>query len=316
MKHTLKVTLILLTIFIVSQVLGLAITSSYIDAPASDEAGELVYEELPFDIERPDMPKDYTFIYIMAGVFLGTILILVLIKFKGAGLWKLWYSLAIFMTLMIALGSFLPEWLTIALTLIAVFFKVIRPNVLVHNISEIFVYAGIAAIFVPILNMFSAFMLLVLISAYDAYAVWKSKHMIKLAKFQSSSKLFAGLTVPYSFKKRKPEEIKEKKEKKTKKNIVKEEAKLIQKRKDGPRVAILGGGDIAFPLLFTGAVMQDLIMSGLSPSMAFLKSLIVTVFVTGSVAYLFFYGKKDRFYPAMPYISIGCLLGYGLVLII
>jgi presenilin-like A22 family membrane protease len=215
---------------------------------------------------------------------------------------------------MIAFGSFLPEWLTIVLTLIAVFFKVIRPNVIVHNISEIFVYAGIAAIFVPLLNMFSAFMLLVLISAYDAYAVWKSKHMIKLAKFQSKSKLFAGLTVPYSFKKK--SDPKELSEKKVTKKKVKVEAELIPKKKDGPRVAILGGGDIAFPLLFTGAVMQELIMSGLSPTMAIFKSLIITLFVTGSVAYLFFYGKKDRFYPAMPYISIGCLLGYGLVLIL
>ena len=78
---------------------------------------------------------------------------------------------------------------------------------------------------------------------YDAYSVWKSKHMIKMAKFQAKSKVFAGLLVPY------------------KKN--REESKLPKKGKvsfKGVKTAILGGGDVAFPLLFIGAVMKSMMM--------------------------------------------------------
>ncbi len=45
-------------------------------------------------------------------------------------------------------------------------------------------YTGIAILFVPILNVFWMIILLIVISIYDAYAVWKSKHMVKMANFQ------------------------------------------------------------------------------------------------------------------------------------
>ena len=48
------------------------------------------------------------------------------------------------------------------------------------------------------MNIFSASILLVLISLYDMYAVWKSRHMVAMAKFQSSSNLFAGISIPKS----------------------------------------------------------------------------------------------------------------------
>ena len=45
--------------------------------------------------------------------------------------------------------------------------------------------------------LFAVFVLLILISVYDFIAVFKIKHMITLAKFQTKSKVFAGLFVPY-----------------------------------------------------------------------------------------------------------------------
>ena len=75
--------------------------------------------------------------------------------------------------------------------------KILRPNVFIHNLTEVFIYGGIAALLVPIINLFSAFILLLLISIYDMYAVWKSKHMVSMAKFQSEAKVFAGLLKRY-----------------------------------------------------------------------------------------------------------------------
>jgi ABC-type transport system involved in cytochrome c biogenesis permease subunit len=81
--------------------------------------------------------------------------------------------------------------------------------------------------------------------------------------------------------------------------------------------AILGGGDIAFPLIFSSAVLEYLIIKeGLSKIMAFSQSLIITVFVAISLTLLFTKSEKGKFYPAMPFLSMGCFVGLGVILII
>jgi len=162
------------------------------------------------------------------------------------------------------------QYVALFLALLGTYFRVIKPNIIVHNISEIFIYGGLAAIFVPILSIFSISILLILIAVYDMYAVWKSKHMVKLAKFQSKVKLFAGIMIPYGKK----------------------------------RVAILGGGDIGFPLLFAGVVVSEFGLLGL----------LVPLVVGLSLFLLLYYGDKNKFYPAMPFLAAGCFVGYFLVL--
>ena len=66
--------------------------------------------------------------------------------------------------------------------------------------------------------------------------------------------------------------------------------------------AMLGGGDIAFPLLFAGVILK---------SYGFAWSFFIPPFATLALIGLFYYGTKERFYPAMPFISFGCLLGFG-----
>lgn len=126
--------------------------------------------------------------------------------------------------------------------------------------------------------------------------------MIKLAKFVSSSKLFAGLAIPYKIPKK--EKILPK---------VKESSKGVLK-KGKVRIAILGGGDIGFPLMFAGVVMKGLILDNYTAG--FLKALIIPIFTTIALFLLFVKGDKDKFYPAMPFLSAGCFLGYAVVLLV
>lgn len=114
------------------------------------------------------------------------------------------------------------------------------------------------------------------------WAVWKSKHMIKLAKFQTKSKLFAGLHLPY-----------------------KEKNPNLQHQDN--KVAIIGGGDIGFPLLFSGVILK---------TFDFKSALIVAFFITFSLVYLLAYSKKNKFYPAMPYLTTGCFIGYFVIKLI
>ena len=95
--------------------------------------------------------------------------------------------------------------------------------------------------------------------------------------------------------------------------------KAVEKEKKNEKetrgkIAVLCGGDIGFPLLFAGVVMKDLMLKNVE-LIGFLKALIIPVFVTLALLYLLLKGKEDKFYPAMPYITVGCVVGYFVILL-
>ncbi len=292
MKHNVKITLFLLLMFLLAQFIGLMIIYNYIDFQKTKELGKTAFEELPIG-ERP--PEDTGYIYILIAVVIGTLILLFFIKYQLIWIWKGWFILATLMGLAIAFGAFVPFHIAIVPALILAFWKVLKPNLWVQFGTELFVYGGLAAIFVPSLNLLYMSIILVLIALYDAYAVWKSKHMITLAKSQSKAKIFAGFILPY----RKAEK--------------KAESKVSGKKVPGGkamvkvRMAMLGGGDIAFPLLFAGVVMKE---------MGLWQSLVIPFFAAGALGLLFWLSKEKKFYPAMPFISAGCFLALGAVWLI
>jgi presenilin-like A22 family membrane protease len=304
MKHTLKVTLILVMIFFLAQIAGLVVTGQYMSVERDKATGEVVnvtYGELPIGMERPEVEESSSFIYILIAVLVGTGIVLLLIKFKGYRLWKFWFFFAVSLCLIVAFSAFasniILKILAILLAVGLALWKTWRPNVYIHNLTEIFIYGGLAAIFVPIMNVWAAVLMLILISIYDMIAVWQSKHMVKMAKFQTQSNVFAGLSIPYKLPFLKPKKAEKKSDKKVSGKMVKVEG----------RNAILGGGDIGFPLLFAGVLMKQA---------GFLKVLIVPAMATVALFLLLYFAKKDRFYPAMPFISAGCFVGWGVLWII
>ncbi len=114
--------------------------------------------------------------------------------------------------------------------------------------------------------------------------------MVSMAQFQTKSKLFPGLLIPYS-----------------KKGINLEKSKVKLKEKSENALAILGGGDLAFPLMFSGVILKNY---------NFLSALITSVTAALALLILFIIAKKKKFYPAMPFLTIGSLIGYGLVLLL
>lgn len=279
MKHNLKVTLLLLFLFLASHVVGLYVTKHYLpEAQAIELAPGIIFE-------KPQMDQQTSFLPIFIAILIATGLALILIKFSAMRLWKLWFFISVVFTLSISFGAFIPSIFAIVLAIVLAIFKVIKPNIYVHNVTEIFIYGALAAIFVPILNLFSVVILLILISIYDMIAVWRTKHMISMAKFQTKSKMFTGLLIPYDIPKQKPIP------KGTKTKPVKIQIKE----------AILGGGDIAFPLLFSGVILK---------LYGFLPALVISFFAALALFFLFVIAEKKKFYPAMPFVTAGCFLGY------
>lgn len=260
MKHTLKVTFLLIILFFLAQLIGLGVVNNY-----------LKEESLPYNIERPEIEEETSYIYLTVAIIIATLIALLLARLQALKLWKFWFFVSVTLTLLIAFGAFLPELIALLLALILALLKIFRRNEFIHNFTELFIYAGLAGLFVPILNLTSVIILLVIISLYDMVAVWKTKHMISMAKFQTKAKIFAGLHLTYS------------------------------KGKE----AILGGGDIGFPLMFAGVALKA----------GFYHALLVIIFTTIALSLLFFFSRKNRFYPAMPFLTIGCFTGFLVSLI-
>lgn len=299
MKHTLSVTFALIGFFLLTQFVGLAVISHYIDIKRTAETQALEWKELPFNIERPEVKDQSTsFIPIFIAIIVGTLLILWFARIKKPLLWRIWFFFTVLATLSIAFSAFVRQEIAFAVALALTSLRLLRPNTLTQNISEIFIYGGLASIFVPILNKFAAIMLLIIISIYDIIAVWKTKHMVKLAEFQQSSRVFSGLMISY----------------KRKEQSGMFKAKPAKGMKPKAGIAVLGGGDMGFPLIFAGVVMKGLMLKETMLA-GFLKASIIPITTAIALLILLMKGQRNRYYPAMPFLSLGCLVGYGIVLL-
>ena len=191
---------------------------------------------------------------------------------------------------------------SICLGRVLYFVWIYYPNIFTQNIAEVLMYAGIAVFLIPILDVAVMVVVLILISLYDMYAVWRSKHMIKMAKFTSESDLFSGLSFNSN--------------KSGKKNVSGYSKKIKAEKSKKSSAGILGGGDIVFPLLFTGTVMVSLLNQGVEELLALQYASIITLTSAIALGSLLFLSEKGKFYPAMPFLSIGCFIGWGFVLLL
>ena len=291
MKHNIKITAILLTMFIATQLIGLFVVNYYL----SEDNG------LPYGMETPEIQQEsdyYGFFSAIVIAFVFAILLLFLLsKFKLNVILRLWFFVVIMIALSISFNVFIPEFkyasiLALVLALPLALVKVYKQNFFVHNATELFIYPGIAAVFVPILNVWTIVALLILISAYDAWAVWHSGIMQKMAKYQINNlKVFSGFFVPYISKKMRM------KMKKMKKTFSKSQ---LKKKQIKVSVAMLGGGDVIFPIITAGVMLK---------TFGLVSALLVIAGATLGICYLFFFAEKKKFYPAMPFITIGIFVG-------
>ena len=81
MKHDLKVIYYLVLIFIVAQVVGLFLLNQSIETINVDSnTGNIKVEYSDSFVERPEMEGQESFIYIISMIFIGTFILLMIIK--------------------------------------------------------------------------------------------------------------------------------------------------------------------------------------------------------------------------------------------
>ena len=306
MKHTLKITITLIAMFLATQLIGLYVVHSYTPVieqqVINGELQNITINPLPYGMEPPEIkPVDALKSIILAFV-IAILLIVALMKFKAEMFIRIWFFIVVILAIGIAVNgiaisplitifnTLYTQYIAAAIALPLAIFKIFKRNIMVHNATELLIYPGIAAVFVPILNIWTVFILLILISIYDMWAVWHSGFMQKMAKYQMNNlKIFTGFFVPYMGKK-----LREKMKK------IKMSKGKMKNMKVRVNVAILGGGDVVFPIITAGVLLR---ISGLIPA------LMITIFATIALLFLLVYSQKGKFYPAMPFITAGCVVG-------
>ncbi|MEA3330059.1 MAG: presenilin family intramembrane aspartyl protease [Nanoarchaeota archaeon] len=319
MKHTRKITSILILMFVLTQLIGLLVIYAYTPLIEQVEINGTLQNQtlnpLPYGLESPDVEQDISLISIIIAFAIAVGILFVLTKFRAAIILKIWFFIVTILVLAITFVAFehLVPWqipykiamiAPLAIALPLAIFKIFKRNLIVHNFTELLIYPGIASVFVPLLGLGSIIILLILISLYDMWAVWHSGFMQKMAKFQMEElKVFTGFFVPYLSKSQR----KKLKKLKQESNLKKTSKKPVNMKVN---LAILGGGDIVFPIITAGIILR---LWGLIPA------LLVITFATLALLGLFSISKKGKFYPAMPFISaglfVGIILGYLFTLI-
>ena len=305
MKHNVKITTILVIMFLVTQLIGIAIVGFYNNPD----------NILPYGMEPPaelqEKPQGFSILFAFV---LAIGLFFLLTKINADKLIRIWFFIVTIIALALSLNAIITKtnilffnsylsYIALIAVIIGIplaYIKIFKRNVLIHNLTELLIYPGIAAVFVPILNIIWIVILLFLISLYDIWAVWYTEFMQKMAHYQMNNlKIFTGFFIPYAGKKQK-EKIKLLKQR-YKNKSEKEMERAFRKEKIKVNLAILGGGDVIFPIIAAGIFYK--VFNSVVPA------LIIASFSTIALLILFVLARKGKFYPAMPFLTIGIYLG-------
>ena len=247
--------------------------------------------------QKVNIPQISFFQFIL-NFLLATLFILLISRFvkfeKGKGtIFKILFIFAVSLGGLLFLETWLPEPLPLIFIFVSIFWWLKKPSVLIQDLLIILGIAGTGSILGLSLNPLMVIALLIIFSIYDFIAVYKTKHMIKMAKEMIESRAILALVIPpniFGFRDSlekigyPPERV-------------------------GGKFLILGGGDVVFPLLFS----VSLIPSGI------FNSLIVAIFsLIGLFAgFWFFISQKTRQpIPALPPIALFSIIGFFITLII
>jgi len=226
----------------------------------------------------------WKFIFYFLSATLLIFLISYFLKFKkGKGVFfKGIFILATFWGGALLLSVWMSDLLALILIGILIFWWLKKPSILIQDLCLILGIAGVGSILGLSLAPQIVVLLLVTFSIYDFIAVYKTKHMVKMAKEMIESKAILALVVPP--------------------NILGLRASL-EEIKPGGKFLILGGGDIIFPLLLCVSLVPQGILS----------PLIVAIFslIGLFTGFYFFISQKVRQpIPALPPIAVFSIIGF------
>ncbi len=218
-------------------------------------------------------------------MMIGTAFILLAIKFLPDKIlyWVLkgMETLALIVTSLIVLQVFVIIELALILAVGLVCIRIFAPQYLIwRNISSIIATIGVGSLLGASIGVWPVIVFLIALAVYDYIAVFKTKHMVKMAKAVAKKNLsftFALPTAKHQFE--------------------------------------LGTGDLVMPLVFGVSILNDTLTRGLPWPNAVVPSVIVLLASFIGLAFTLDYGSKNvgKALPALP-LQVGLMIiVYGLV---
>ncbi len=262
-------------IFVSTLLLGIAVALRVKDAlmahiAFSSGQGE-IFPSFPFPI--------LLFYFVLGGIF--AFLLTRSEKYKKIkhGIFRAFFFLAVFAGGFFSFSVFFYELALLFVFLLLLFFY-IKPLVILHNLCFMVGLAGAGAVIGLSLSPIQVAFLMVLLCLYDVFSVYKTKHMVKMAREMVSAKAVMGFIIPFSLK---------------------DFFADLRETEIRSRFFVLGGGDVLMPLIFAVSFLQ----AGLASSL-----FIVFVAVIGLLFTFLLFMRFMRPIPALPPLAFALLLGY------
>lgn len=233
---------------------------------------------------RPGQLRDFNFLDLVILVVIAALFIVFAKKLKRAMPWffRVFLALVIFVGTQAVLVIWLPSIVSVLVAVLLLIIFLFHNNVFWQDLIMILTFAGIGAILGLSLTPQAVVLILVVLSFYDIIAVYKTKHMVKLAEAMIQSRAIFGFVVPGSL------------------GGVKERMAHVV---PGEQFAILGSGDVILPLLLSASLARVSLRS----------SIIVVIFslIGLFLMHLIFTNQKIRRpMAALPPIATLAIIGY------
>jgi presenilin-like A22 family membrane protease len=226
--------------------------------------------------------------FLLSTLFIFVISYFLKLKKNRDIVFKIIFILATFSGGITFLSVWLPGGIPLVFITLLIIWWIKKPTILIQDILIMMAIAGAGSLLGLTLNPLLVVLLLIIFSIYDFIAVFKTKHMVKMAREMIKSRAILALIVPpkaFAF------------------------LEGLEKVKSGSKFLILGGGDIIFPLLLS----VSLVPSGI------FNSLIVAFFSSiglSSTFLIFSFQKKRQPIPALPPIALFSIIGFLITLLI
>lgn len=246
----------------------------------------------------PKMETGSSIIWFLIAFAIATGLILLALKFlKFKAPFGAVFAFLIFVGADIVFSAFIPyHLLAISLALLLVAVRFLWPNILTQNIAIVIAIAGVSAQLGIFLTVPAVIVLLIVLSVYDVWAVFKTKHMVGMAKGLMQRGMMPMIVLPSSWKDF------------THSMRKVESEKLKPAKKHSLRYMLLGTGDLAFPLVFA--------VSALSYGLVQAYAVIIGALAGIVAIHLLMTSKKFPALPALPPIAAGSIIAFAISLLV
>lgn len=206
--------------------------------------------------------------------------------------WMFWIfiSMVVLSGSQIVIASVAPFPVDIVGSLLLLTIFLMVHNVIVHDTAIVLAIAGIGAAVGIMITPMIGVLVLVALSFYDIIAVYKTKHMVRMAESMISSGAVFGFIIPSSFS-----------------NFM--ASRHEAKSRIGRDFMILGSGDIGLPLIFASSLVRQSLPEAIIVAGFIMLGLLLTHI-------LFVSQSKRQPMAALPPIATMALIGYVVALLI